>query len=303
MLFKTQIALAIGSAFIATSAFSSVIPSEPKKPTYLITNMSGETQVQGQLGTQVYDQLLDGLKKDQTAVVYSQWKNAGGTSASLLAALKNGQNLTNEGTIWVLGGGNYGNYAEGMGNSNGVTATLTNEGIIYVKSDAWFEGTKAMGANKGATIVNNKTIVVEGGVGMYANSGADGEIVNKGTIEVKTSDTADVVSVGMAWNKSNAELTSFRNDAGGQILVDGESAFGVWAEKIKENSTFENAGSIIATNGGTAITASKATNFTLALSGDSHIEGKVALNDDANITATDLTSTEETLDLVNSNLS
>ncbi|RHJ32153.1 autotransporter outer membrane beta-barrel domain-containing protein [Sutterella sp. AM11-39] len=302
MLFKTQIALAVGSAFIATSAFSSVIPSEPEKPTYLITNMSGETQVQGQLGTQVYDQLLDGLKKDQTAVVYSQWKNAGGTSASLLAALQNGQNLTNEGTIWVLGGGNYGNYAEGMGNINGVTTTLTNKGTIYVKSDAWFEGTKAMGANEGATIINNGTIVVEGGVGMYANSNANGSMVNCGTIEVKTSDTAGVYSAGMSWNKENADLQEFKNAAGGRILVDGERAVGVWAEDIKDNSTFENAGSIIATNGGTAITASKATNFTLALSGDSHIEGKVALNDDANITATGLTSTEETLDLVNSNL-
>lgn len=300
---KTFVSVAVGSVFAAASAMATEIPAVPDTPDYVVNNMNGETQVQGQLGTQKYADLLNGLKKGQTAVVYSEWQNAGGTSASLLAALQSGQNLTNEGTIWVLGGGDYGNYAEGMGNAYASgECTLTNKGIIYVKSDAWFEGTKAMGANPNATIINEGTIVVEGGVGMYANSDSNGAMVNKGTIEVNASTTENVVSVGMSWNKGNANLTEFKNDAGGQILVDGERAFGVWAEEIKADSTFQNAGAIVATNGGTAITATQASGFTLALTGDSHIVGAVALNDSANISATDLASSNETLELTNNNL-
>lgn len=190
-----------------------------------------------------------------------------------------------------------------MGNFYNVTATLTNKGTIYVKTTEWFEGTKAMGANPGATIVNEGTIVVEGGVGMYANSGANGGMVNKGTIEVNESAAENVVSVGMSWNKTNATLTEFKNDADGRILVDGKRAFGVWAEEIKPDSTFENAGEIVATNGATAITATQASGFTLALTGNSHIVGAVALHDSANITATDLASTTtETLELTNNKL-
>ena len=300
---KTFVSVAVGSVFAAASAMATEIPAVPDTPDYVVNNMNGETQVQGQLGTQKYADLLNGLKKGQTAVVYSEWQNAGGTSASLLAALQSGQNLTNEGTIWVLGGGDYGNYAEGMGNAYASgECTLTNKGIIYVKSDAWFEGTKAMGANPNATIINEGTIVVEGGVGMYANSDSNGAMVNKGTIEVNASTTENVVSVGMSWNKGNANLTEFKNDAGGQILVDGERAFGVWAEEIKADSTFQNAGAIVATNGATAITATQASGFTLALTGDSHIVGAVALNDSANISATDLASPNETLELINNNL-
>lgn len=138
---------------------------------------------------------------------------------------------------------------------------------------------------------------------MYANSGANGGMVNKGTIEVNESAAENVVSVGMSWNKTNATLTEFKNDADGRILVDGKRAFGVWAEEIKPDSTFENAGEIVATNGATAITATQASGFTLALTGNSHIVGAVALHDSANITATDLASTTtETLELTNNKL-
>ena len=308
-LILTNVAAAVSIAMVSFGAqavdlkdAAGEIPAVPAKADFTISNMNGETQVQGQYGTQEYSDLLGGLKKGQTGVVYSQWQNSGSTSPSLLTALQNGQNLTNEGTIWVLGGGEYGNYAEGMGNTYGTVSTLTNKGTIYVKSAAWFEGTKAMGANPGATIVNEGTIVVEGGVGMYANSGADGAMVNKGTIKVNESSAEDGVSVGMSWNKTNAELTEFKNDAGGQILVDGERSVGVWAEEIKDNSTFENAGEIVATNGATAITATQASGFTLALTGKSHIVGAVALGDSANITASDLTSTSETLELTNNTL-
>ena len=308
-LILTNVAAAVSIAMVSFGAqavdlkdAAGEIPAVPAKADFTISNMNGETQVHGQYGTQEYSDLLGGLKKGQTGVVYSQWQNSGSTSPSLLTALQNGQNLTNEGTIWVLGGGEYGNYAEGMGNTYGTVSTLTNKGTIYVKSAAWFEGTKAMGANPGATIVNEGTIVVEGGVGMYANSGADGAMVNKGTIKVNESSAEDGVSVGMSWNKTNAELTEFKNDAGGQILVDGERSVGVWAEEIKDNSTFENAGEIVATNGATAITATQASGFTLALTGKSHIVGAVALGDSANITATDLTSTSETLELTNNTL-
>ena len=295
--------ISLGSQAAELKDVGNGIPGVPTDPDFVITNMNGETEAQGQYGTQVYGDLLNGLKKGQTGVVYSQWKNDGGTSPSLLTALQNGQSLSNEGTIWVLGGGDNGNYAEGMGNFYNVTATLTNKGTIYVKTTEWFEGTKAMGANPGATIVNEGTIVVEGGVGMYANSGANGGMVNKGTIEVNESAAENVVSVGMSWNKTNATLTEFKNDADGRILVDGKRAFGVWAEEIKPDSTFENAGEIVATNGATAITATQASGFTLALTGNSHIVGAVALHDSANITATDLASTTtETLELTNNKL-
>ena len=299
---KTLVSVAVGSVFVAASAMATEIPAVPTTPDFAITNMNGEAEAQGQLGTQVFSDLLNGLKKDQTGVVYSQWKNTGGTSPSLLTALQNGQNLTNEGTIWVLGGGEYGNYAEGMGNTNNAVATLTNKGTIYVKTTEWFEGTKAMGANPGATIVNEGTIVVEGGVGMYANSDSNGEMINKGTIEVYANETEQMNSVGMSWNKANADLKSFKNDVDGKIIVSGNETYGVWAKEIKADSTFENAGSIVAKDGATALTAEGATNFTLALSAKSHIEGNIVLSDSANITATSLESRTETLELTNNNL-
>lgn len=308
-LILTNVAAAVSIAMVSLGAqavdlkdATGEIPAVPASPDFVIDNMTGETEAQGEYGTQVYPDLINGLKKEQTGVVYSQWQNGGATAPSLLTALQNGQSLTNEGTIWVLGGGDYGNYAEGMGNTYNTVATLTNKGTIYVKTTGWFEGTKAMGANPGATIVNDGKIIVEGGVGMYANSGANGAMVNKGTIKVNESSAEGSVSVGMAWNKTGANLSEFKNDADGQILVDGERAFGVWAEAIKADSTFENAGEIVATNGATAITATQASGFTLALTGKSHIVGAVALNESANITATDLTSTTETLELTNNKL-
>lgn len=300
MKLRTQISLAVSSAFFVATALASQIPAVPSVPTFIVNNMNGEAPAQGQYGTQLHPELTDGLQAEETAVVYSGWKNSGGTSPSLLTATSAGMTLTNHGKIWVLAGGEYGNYAEGMGNFVNAESTLINEGTIYVKSEAWFEGAKAMGANAGATIINQGTIVVEGGVGMYANSGANGEMINENRIEVYSSTTEGVYSVGMSWNKANAELKTFKNQ--GEIVVTGENTFGVWAESIKNGATFENAGLIEATDGGTAITASQAKDFTLALTGNSHIVGDVVLADSANITATGLTSSTETLQLKNSQL-
>lgn len=123
-LILTNVAAAVSIAMVSFGAqavdlkdAAGEISAVPAKADFTISNMNGETQLQGQYGTQEYSDLLGGLKKGQTGVVYSQWQNSGSTSPSLLTALQNGQNLTNEGTIWVLGGGEYGNYAEGMGNT------------------------------------------------------------------------------------------------------------------------------------------------------------------------------------------
>ena len=169
-------------SFLAFSAFAeSSIPTAPadNDATYFVSNMNGESQLGGELGTQKYSELITngGLNEGQTAVVYSDWKNKSGSSVSFLTALESNQKLTNNGTIWVLGGGDFGDYAEGMGTATKITgAELVNAGTIYVQSAGnKYEGVKAMGMNdSGHTIRNTGTIVVDGGSAMYANSDSNG---------------------------------------------------------------------------------------------------------------------------------
>ena len=148
---------------------------------------------------------------DGVGIVKPMQGNNGAGSPSFMYGNGEGVELTNKGDIWVVAGdlgkdGSYGNYANGMIANNGATAT--NNGTIYVKSEAKFSGgtpnysgAKGMTSDGQGTIINNGTIVVDGGVAMNVGTTADHQTVtNSGTIIVKE-------GYGIAFNREKTEGT------------------------------------------------------------------------------------------------
>ena len=141
------------------------------------------------------------LNKGQTGVVYAPKECTSGETPTLIY----GSSAVNNGDIWVIGGGEYGIYAEGIGSlyTSTTEKTATNNGNIYVISEGKTT-IKAMGSNPDVKAINNGNIVVSGGgYGMVVNSGAGSHSVinsEKGTISVFNGGTGIYLGKDLAGN-------------------------------------------------------------------------------------------------------
>lgn len=212
-------------------------------------------------------------------VVDGKNTNNGGQTSSAFSVTQSGISLSNKGDIWVTDSGVKG-YAQAMGNNYQVSGTIINEGNIYVLGkDNGFS--KAEDRVKGMAIdagkaYNRGTIIVTDGVAMTDNSGTtEKTIINdeKGKIIVEGTGAGiyhrkEAITNGSIENKGTIEVTG----KGTGVLISNDKN-----EESYNGKSFTNSGTIIANNGGKAISSSSK-NFTLNLEKGSHIEGLIKLN-------------------------
>ena len=208
-------------------------------------------------------------------IVYNGWNTSKVlTEASSVIIAKNGSK-----GVYIA------NEFNGMG-SNGYGKTFSNEGLIQVE-DASTGIYSKVTQNQ---ITNNGRIEVtsEKGVGVNLASGADQTFTNKAD--------AVMVTQGVAV-KSQGKGNKVTNE--GVIESTSETQAALYFS-ASANQSFSNTGTLV--SAGTAVDASKSVDFTLALEGNSHIQGVLNLKSDATINVTDLVSTDEVLDLQNNEL-
>lgn len=212
-------------------------------------------------------------------VVDGKNTNNGGQTSSAFSVTQSEISLINKGDIWVTDSSVKG-YAQAMGNNYQVSGTIINEGNIYVLGkDNGFS--KAEDRVKGMAIdagkaYNRGIIIVTDGVAMTDNSGTtEKTIINdeKGKIIVEGTGAGiyhrkEAITNGSIENKGTIEVTG----KGTGVLI-----FNDKNEESYNGKSFINSGTIIANNGGKAISSSSK-NFTLNLEKGSHIEGLIKLN-------------------------
>ena len=252
---KTILAAAVLSAVSGVS-FAAV--SMPEIPTSfdeeLTYNGSGLRAHQGEV-----------WEEGKVALVAPGTKISTGSDSPIFLStnysLPTAGDVTNKGSIWVLAGDvnntTYGKYAYGMAASTAGT-TATNKGTIYVKASVkgfWspnYESAVGMGADaaslnadgKAPQIVNNGTIVVDGGTAMKANSNQEGKqsvVINNGTISVMT-------GYGISLGGGNASNVTVSNR--GTIEAYGSNAIALTTSDAT-HGVLTNAGTIIAKDGAT----------------------------------------------------
>lgn len=249
---------------------------------------------------------------DPTSYEQSSWNGIGlvasgepmssGSKAPAFLSTAKGDIVTNNGSIWVLAdripGNKLGQYASGILASGGKKGVNAEGAVIYVHSDnngeeTNYEAAKGMVADASTgdatTIINNGTIYVEGGTGMLATSNAKdrkSEITNEGTIHVINS------GFGMSLGGNNASGVEMTNE--GTIIASGKNAYGITASDAKDG-TVTNEGTIIATDGAIAISSgrwNKDVDFSLILTGNSHVEGVIELGKGSELTVENLARAE-----------
>ena len=291
---KSAVAVAVMAAFSSVAA--SGVPVIPDTPTIAVNvkNYYGSVS----------------LEEGQTAVLYADPTQDGGGETSTLICAQNGANLESHGEIWVIGGGDYGRYGEGMGGgyiggATSTTNTVTNYGKIYVKSYG-YSTVKAMGSNPGTKVVNAGEIIVDGGFGMVVNSGADAarELINAEGAVITVLNGA-----GIYYEKNESSSRTEISNAG-TINASGETSAGVYLGEA-QGAVFKNSGAISGTDGANAVTIASG-EFTMALQGAaSDISGTVKFGENAAVavTAEDVNdeftldaSSVESLSLANSQL-
>ena len=268
----SAMAVALAGVFSVSNANAVDIPAIPENPTIKIeaANQYGNVS----------------LSKDQTGVIYADVDGEAGTTSTLICA-QGGASLTNDGTIWVVGGPDYGKFAEGMGGQylqgSKIVNTVTNKGTIYVLGNGQKNtNIKAMGSNPGAKAVNQGEIIVDGGgYGIVINSG-DGahEAVNDetGTIRVTNG------GYGIYFDKPLNADSDVKLSNAGKVYADGEGSYGVYLGTDSNNTVFTNTGLIEGTNGADAIRVLTGT-FTISLEDESNINGTVALSSNTSLQA------------------
>ncbi len=256
----SAIAVALMGVFSTANADAVDIPAIPENPNITVNTPSAT-------GTTA-------LLKDQTGVIYAPVGASSAETPTLIYAA-GGKTMTNEGTIWVVGGSDYGKRAEGMGGQylgNTIENTVINKGTIYVLANGDTNTQiKAMGSNPGAKAVNQGEIVVDGGYGIVINSGAGAhEAINDkdGTIRVTNGGS------GMYFSQSLASTSSVNMSNAGEIYAEGEGSHGVYLSGDRNNFTFHNTGLIESTDEANAITVLTGA-FTISLEESSSINGKV----------------------------
>lgn len=249
---------------------------------------------------------------DPTSYEQSSWKGIGlvasgepmssGSKAPAFLSTAKGDIVTNNGSIWVLAdrieNNDLGQYAAGIVASGGKKGVNAEGAVIYVHSDNNgkednYEAAKGMAADASTgtktSITNSGTIYVEGGTGMLATSNAKdrkSEITNEGTIHVINS------GFGMSLGGNNASGVKMTNK--GTIIASGKNAYGITASDATDG-TVTNEGTIIATDGAIAISSGrwdKDVEFSLTLTGNSHVEGVIELGKASKLTVENLARAE-----------
>ena len=249
---------------------------------------------------------------DPTSYEQSSWNGIGlvasgepmssGSQAPAFLSTAKGDIVTNNGSIWVLAdrieNNDLGQYAAGIVASGGKTGINAKDGIIYVHSnnngiETNYEAAKGMAADASSgtktSITNSGTIYVEGGTGMLATSNAKdrkSEITNEGTIHVINS------GFGMSLGGNIASGVEMTNK--GTIIASGKNAYGITASDATDG-TVTNEGTIIATDGAIAISSGrwdKDVEFSLTLTGNSHVEGVIELGKASKLTVENLARAE-----------
>ena len=229
-------------------------------------------------------------------------KTITGGNAPAFLSTRDYDKVTNNGNIWVLADRiedtDLGQYAAGIVASGGKTGINAKDGIIYVHSnnngiETNYEAAKGMAADASTgtktSITNSGTIYVEGGTGMLATSNAKdrkSEITNEGTIHVINS------GFGMSLGGNNASGVEMTNK--GTIIASGKNAYGITASDATDG-TVTNEGTIIATDGAIAISSGrwdKDVEFSLTLTGNSHVEGVIELGKASKLTVENLARAE-----------
>lgn len=249
---------------------------------------------------------------DPASYEQSSWEGIGlvasgepmssGSKAPAFLSTAKGDIVTNNGSIWVLAdrieNNDLGQYAAGIVASGGKTGINAKDGIIYVHSnnngiETNYEAAKGMAADASSgtktSITNSGTIYVEGGTGMLATSNAKdrkSEITNEGTIHVINS------GFGMSLGGNNASGVEMTNK--GTIIASGKNAYGITASDATDG-TVTNESTIIATDGAIAISSGrwdKDVEFSLTLTGNSHVEGVIELGKASKLTVENLARAE-----------
>lgn len=236
-------------------------------------------------------------------------KTITGGNAPAFLSTRDYDKVTNNGNIWVLADRiedtDLGQYAAGIVASGGKTGINAKDGIIYVHSnnngiETNYEAAKGMAADASTgtktSITNSGTIYVEGGTGMLATSNPKpasalssekgSVITNEGTIHVINS------GFGMSLGGNNASGVKMTNK--GTIIASGKNAYGITASDATDG-TVTNEGTIIATDGAIAISSGrwdKDVEFSLTLTGNSHVEGVIELGKASKLTVENLARTE-----------
>lgn len=249
---------------------------------------------------------------DPTSYEQSSWKGIGlvasgepmssGSQAPAFLSTAKGDIVTNNGSIWVLADriadNEFGQYASGILASGGKKGVNAEGAVIYVHSDNKgkednYEAAKGLVADASTgdatTVINKGTIYVEGGTGMLATSNAKdrkSEITNEGTIHVINS------GFGMSLGGNDASGVEMTNK--GTIIASGKNAYGITASDATYGKV-TNEGTIIATDGAIAISSgrwNKDVEFSLTLTGNSHIEGVIELGKASKLTVENLARAE-----------
>lgn len=256
---------------------------------------------------------------DPTSYEQSSWNGIGlvasgepmssGSKAPAFLSTAKGDIVTNNGSIWVLAdripGNKLGQYASGILASGGKKGVNAEGAVIYVHSDNNgkednYEAAKGMAADASSgtktSITNSGTIYVEGGTGMLATSNPKqasalssekgSVITNEGTIHVINS------GFGMSLGGNNASGVKMTNK--GTIIASGKNAYGITASDATDGKV-TNEGTIIATDGAIAISSGrwdKDVEFSLTLTGNSHVEGVIELGKESNLTVENLARAE-----------
>lgn len=236
-------------------------------------------------------------------------KTITGGNAPAFLSTRDYDKVTNNGNIWVLADRiedtDLGQYAAGIVASGGKTGINAKDGIIYVHSnnngiETNYEAAKGMAADASSgtktSITNSGTIYVEGGTGMLATSNPKqasapssekgSVLTNEGTIHVINS------GFGMSLGGNNASGVKMTNK--GTIIASGKNAYGITASDATDG-TVTNEGTIIATDGAIAISSGrwdKDVEFSLTLTGNSHVEGVIELGKASNLTVENLARAE-----------
>ena len=236
-------------------------------------------------------------------------KTITGGNAPAFLSTRDYDKVTNNGNIWVLADRiedtDLGQYAAGIVASGGKTGINAKDGIIYVHSnnngiETNYEAAKGMAADASSgtktSITNSGTIYVEGGTGMLATSNPKqasapssekgSVLTNEGTIHVINS------GFGMSLGGNNASGVKMTNK--GTIIASGKNAYGITASDATDG-TVTNEGTIIATDGAIAISSGrwdKDVEFSLTLTGNSHVEGVIELGKASKLTVENLARAE-----------
>ncbi len=276
---------AVAAAVMAASVNAAEFPSFPTEYTYTFVSQPGDKY------------WSNTTVATGESVFYTSSTSSDGSNALMHSNGGTDITLSNSGSIWTKAGGENGKYVSAITVDAGNTGINEQGGFIYIKSENSIlnlDAAKAMTASASKTgtssIVNKGNIFVERATGMLATDYSDdasASISNEGTITVINS------GMGISLGKGNASGVSVSNS--GTIYASGSNSFGI-TQSDATNGTVTNTGTVIATDGATAIASgrwSKDNEFKLNLEQGSHVEGDIALGNKSDVSIKDLDSEEE----------